>query len=47
MIVVVGAGPCGLFVASRLHDLGHDVLVLSSSQKIFSFKTLSIINYNF
>jgi choline dehydrogenase-like flavoprotein len=45
MIVVVGAGPCGLFVASRLHDLGHDVLVLSSSQKIFSFKNPKLKNW--
>jgi len=45
MIVVVGAGPCGLFVASRLHDLGHDVLVLSSSQKLFSFKNPKLKNW--
>jgi hypothetical protein len=39
MILVVGAGPCGLFVASRLHQLGHNVVVLCSNQKTISFKS--------
>jgi hypothetical protein len=45
MILVVGAGPSGLFVASRLHQLGYDVIVLCSNQKSVSFKSNKLKNW--